>query len=487
MYDATPPCVPIPHQGRHLHPGRQRKNQEDLPCYPFLRNIDEQLCAAADEWVEKKWAITSSRATSEAEDLVEEEEDVIILSPRRVSFKKRCLSHLSRLGQDTKDAKDEGVVLLMHSHHFSGVYLAVLAFHALTASCATKILARLQYSFIAINVALVLVMLVGLPAATLGDLKNSARYAFGNFENSLAVLTNSLAERLHFHFEFLSTVGRFDVGVHISEEAQNANVAVPWAIISIVILSNPVQQPMATILLKSFGKKGMLVIWSFIFIALFMSGVSLFGLAHFLLLPTFAFSQDGALPFSRLLYNINPSTGTPVRCVWLSATCAALLGLITFAGPAATGTLFTLSVVGQYIANSIPITGRYIGGQAFKRVPIITGLRWKSHRRYDYQSLPVAVVAVLWMWFMTVILMFPLVPGPGQQMMNYTAIVMGSVLFLALAYYYMPRYGGVYWFNGPVSNIDGRKLEEKQEDTSGSSAHGGLCASPADFASSMAG
>ncbi|KAJ6608161.1 hypothetical protein B0H10DRAFT_2227081 [Mycena sp. CBHHK59/15] len=41
----------------------------------------QQLCAAADEWVEKKKrAITSSRATSEAEDLVEEEEDVIIVS-----------------------------------------------------------------------------------------------------------------------------------------------------------------------------------------------------------------------------------------------------------------------------------------------------------------------------------------------------------------------------------------------------------------------
>ncbi|KAJ6607975.1 hypothetical protein B0H10DRAFT_2227294 [Mycena sp. CBHHK59/15] len=39
-----------------------------------------RLCAAADEWVEKKWAITSSRATSEAEHLVEEEEDVIIVS-----------------------------------------------------------------------------------------------------------------------------------------------------------------------------------------------------------------------------------------------------------------------------------------------------------------------------------------------------------------------------------------------------------------------
>jgi amino acid transporter len=66
-------------------------------------------------------------------------------------------------------------------------------------------------------------------------------------------------------------IGGFDVGVHISEEAQNAKVAVPWAIISVTaiscilgfavqisvafcmgpdtisILSDPVQQPMATV------------------------------------------------------------------------------------------------------------------------------------------------------------------------------------------------------------------------------------------------
>jgi amino acid transporter len=67
------------------------------------------------------------------------------------------------------------------------------------------------------------------------------------------------------------SAGGFDVGVHISEEAWNASVAVPWAIISVTaigcilgfaiqisvafcmgpdtlsILSDPVQQPMATV------------------------------------------------------------------------------------------------------------------------------------------------------------------------------------------------------------------------------------------------
>lgn len=38
--------------------------------------------------------------------------------------------------------------------------------------------------------------------------------------------------------------------------------------------------------------------------------------------------------------------------------------------------------------------------------------------------------------------------------MNYTVLVLGGVLLLALAYFYFPKYGGVYWFKGPIANID---------------------------------
>ncbi|KAJ6613810.1 amino acid/polyamine transporter I [Mycena sp. CBHHK59/15] len=348
-------------------------------------------------------------------------------------------------------------------HHTFGVHCAVLFLLSVIASCATKIIARLQYTFIAINTALICVMLIGLPIATESELKNTAKYAFGSFEN-LSPWPNGYAFILSF-LAPLWSIGGFDVGVHISEEAKNANVAVPWAIIWVTfigcmtgfavqisvafcmgtdtssILANPVQQPMATILLASFGKTGMLVIWSFVFISLFMAGISFLTSAS---RQAFAFSRDGALPFSRYLYNINSYTGTPVRCVWFSATCATLLGLIPFAGPAAAGSIFSLVVVGQYLANSMPVAARHLGGQDFKRGPFHLGVF----------SMPVAIVAVLWMWFMTTVLMFPAAPDPVEQTMNYTVVVTGGVLLLALLYYYFPVYGGRYWFQGPVANVE---------------------------------
>jgi hypothetical protein len=57
------------------------------------------------------------------------------------------------------------------------------------------------------------------------------------------------------------------------------------------------------------------------------------------------------------------------------------------------------------------------------------------------------------MWFMTVALLFPTAPSPTAATMNYTAVVLGGVLSLAIAYFYFPKYGGTNWFRGPVANI----------------------------------
>lgn len=58
------------------------------------------------------------------------------------------------------------------------------------------------------------------------------------------------------------------------------------------------------------------------------------------------------------------------------------------------------------------------------------------------------------MWFMTIILLFPTSSPTNAQDMNYAVVVFGGVIGLSLAYYYFPKYGGVHWFEGPLSNLD---------------------------------
>ena len=51
--------------------------------------------------------------------------------------------------------------------------------------------------------------------------------------------------------------------------------------------------------------------------------------------------------------------------------------------------------------------------------------------------------------------------------MNYTAAVSGGWIILCLLYFYCPKYGGKYWFKGPVNNI---ALDGGETDSIGGSA-----------------
>ena len=54
--------------------------------------------------------------------------------------------------------------------------------------------------------------------------------------------------------------------------------------------------------------------------------------------------------------------------------------------------------------------------------------------------------------------------------MNYTIVVLGAWIALCLVYYYLPVYGGVHWFRGPIANTDmdedGLQASDKSEQVS---------------------
>jgi len=206
------------------------------------------------------------------------------------------------------------------------------------------------------------------------------------------------------------------------------------------ITSSPVGQPMAVILFNSFGKHGTLAVWSFIIVVQFMMGTSILTAGSRLM---FALSRDGALPFSRFLYQINPHTKTPVVCVWAVGCLSAFVALMPLAGPAATSAIFTLPVVGQYTAISIAVVARFLGGRKFKPGPFYLGRL----------SPIVNTIAVIWMTFMALVLLFPSTPDPHAATMNYTVVVLGGILFLASVYFFFPLYGGMYWFKGPIRTV----------------------------------
>ncbi|PFH47785.1 hypothetical protein AMATHDRAFT_66917 [Amanita thiersii Skay4041] len=353
-----------------------------------------------------------------------------------------------------------------------GLYCGLLIVHAIICSLNPAVIARLQTPYILLNILLCLAIVIAVPAATPAEFRNSAAYAFGNFTN-LTGWTNGYA----FILSFLSplwAVGAFDSTLHISEEARNANIAIPFATVlactsSVIlgwgvnvalvfcmgkdlegIMESPIGQPMAAIFFNSLGQKGTLALWALIVVVQFTMGTSMLTTCS---RQIFAFSRDGGLPLSKWLYNVNRRTVAPINCVWFSAVTSLLLGLLAFAGASAIAAIFALSVVGQFVAYSIPIAARFLGGKELKRGPFSLGAF----------SLPVAIVSVTFMAFIVVVFMFPADTNPHAVDMNYTVVVLGGTLLLATIYFYFPKYGGKYWFKGPVNTIGHRLREEDNQ------------------------
>ncbi|KAH9973549.1 APC amino acid permease [Lactifluus volemus] len=259
-----------------------------------------------------------------------------------------------------------------------GVYVGVVLSHAVVCCLGTKILARLQNVYMALNISLCFAVIIALPAATPRELKNNASYALGNFTN-LYGWPNGFAFTLSF-LAPIWTFGSCDSTVHISEEASNAAIAVPWTIVCSVsiagmlgfavnvtlafcmgqdlegLMTNSIGQPMAQIFLNSFGKTTTLAVWAFIILAQYMMGSSMMLVAS---RQSFAFARDGALPFSSWLYRMNGFTKTPANSVLFCAAGSIVLGALVFAGPQAVNAVFAIAIAAQYVAYSIPITARW--------------------------------------------------------------------------------------------------------------------------------
>ncbi|KAI0264622.1 APC amino acid permease [Gloeopeniophorella convolvens] len=335
-----------------------------------------------------------------------------------------------------------------------GAFAAVVVVHGIVGSVAAKYIARLQTIYVVLNILLCLGIIIAVPAATPNEFKNSAKIVFTSpgFRN-LSGWPNGFAFILSF-LTPLWTLAGFDAPIHISEEASNARVAVPWAIVGSTaigvvlgwgimlalafnmgtdtasIMSSQYGQPMAQILFNSFGKNGVLAVWAVIVVVQFMMGMSSV--------------RDGALPLSGLLRRVNKHTRTPIYAVWFSVTIALLCGLLAFAGSAAISAVFTMGIAAQYLAFIIPISCRWLGQNNFRHGPFYLGIF----------SLPVSAIAALWMTFQLVVFMFPTDPNPTAATMNYSTVVWGGVLVLSLIYFYFPKYGGIYWFTGPVSTLE---------------------------------
>lgn len=160
---------------------------------------------------------------------------------------------------------------------------------------------------------------------------------------------------------------------------------------------------------------------SLLLIVQFFMGISLLVAAS---RQTWAFSRDGALPFSSFFRPISRKFGyIPLRAVWGCVVLAAVLGLLALIAPAAAQALFSTAVAGNNLAWGIPILARVVWGQKkFKPGPFYTGDRF---------SVPIAWIAIIFLLFGILLGMFPVGgPNPTRKLKAFLSFPVFLVLFL---------------------------------------------------------
>ncbi|RCK54449.1 GABA-specific permease [Candida viswanathii] len=351
-----------------------------------------------------------------------------------------------------------------------GIFVGCVVTNAFICCLATKQAAVLQTISIIVNVFLVLLFLIAVPAGKAHDF-NSRGFIFGNFENARdygTVWSFALS-----WMPAIWTIGAFDSTIHCSEEAKNAQRAIPFGIIGSItacwllgwfivivcaacikdgdvarVLESETGSAMAQIIYDALGKK-----WAVAFMSLIAFGQYLMAVSIMIAISRqiWSFARDDGLPF---VYNwvkyVDPRIKVPIRATMFAAALGIVLGLLVLInGDAGSGALFSLAVASNTLSWGLPVLLVLLpyGSRRFIPGPFHFG---------KTISTMINIVSVGWTGYVIVLCMFPDTLHVNKDTMNYTVVINVGVWLLSLAYYFAWGYRS---YSGPKSNLDTEYLE----------------------------
>ncbi|KAL8751579.1 MAG: hypothetical protein Q9199_006323, partial [Rusavskia elegans] len=131
----------------------------------------------------------------------------------------------------------------------------------------------------------------------------------------------------------------------------------------------------------------------------------------------FAFARDGGIPHR--LHIIGARFKSPIRTVIFGPTCSFLLALQALGSQVAFNGTTSIATISLYVSYGIPIAMTLAYPQNFHRGPFKLGRA----------SNPIALIASLWVAFITIAFCLPTVNPVHIQTLNYTPVALGIVGF----------------------------------------------------------
>lgn len=327
----------------------------------------------------------------------------------------------------------------------------ILVLHGLLNTFGVNLVARLNDISVWWHVFGVLIIVGAL--AFLPDNHQSASFVFTEFVNNTGWGSGFYVALLGLLLAQYTFTG-YDASAHMTEETHQAARSGPRGIVmSIVVslaagwalligLTFAIQDydaevasatPPAQIFIDAIGLTGGKLLLLIVIGAQLFCGMSSVTANSRMI---YAFSRDGALPFSSFWHRVNKRTRTPTNAVWLAAGGAFVLGLPYLWNTTAYAAVTSIAVIGLYIAYVLPTFLRLRKGEAFQRGPWHLG-RW---------SRPIGTVAVIWVCFIAILFMLPQVSPVTAKTFNYTPIAVLVVLGFAGIWWLV---SARRWFTGP--------------------------------------
>ena len=355
-------------------------------------------------------------------------------------------------------------------HHVFVLFALILIVHALINIFSSHLVAlftQVSVWWHVIGVLVIIVLLVAVPSH-----HQSFGFVFGHRQN-FSGFSNNMYWFYVLPLGFLLTmytITGYDASAHISEETHDAAMAAPkgvwrsvfysavfgWFVLlaltfaathtKAIDAAGGTSQSIIESALTSSAAKAVLVIST---IGQLFCGMACVTSASRM---TFAFSRDGAVPGHNLWRRLNKRQ-TPTWAVVFVAAFAFIITIPAFKGnhaglPVAFLAVTSISVIGLYIAYTIPVFLRWRMGDAFQAGP------WTLGRKYKW----INVIAIMWVALCVIIFCLPFTPAAvpwnsafSWSAFNYAPLVTIIVMLAVTIWYYA---SARRTFKGPIHTIE---------------------------------
>lgn len=364
--------------------------------------------------------------------------------------------------------------------HITAVAILIIISHGFINSLPGYILSNVTKYYCIINIcctiALIVTMLVKCP-----DI-NSRGFTFGEVINSTGWSKDGWA----FLFGFLQVswvMTSYDSTSRISEEIHNAAYVTPlaialaltttailgWVLIIVFtlcmgsdidyLLNSQSGQPIVELFHFSMGKTSAIAFLSLAFVVIWFCGaVAMCATSR----SIWSFARDRGLPYYKFWYNLNETTGAPIRCVWLICLINSLLVLINLGSTIAMNAIFSACAICTDWSYVIAIFFYAINREKMnvERGPFNMGKFSK----------PIMFYACVWTVFLSIVFIFPNYMPVSKENMNYTVLIIGFTFIMTGGWWIIDANK---WYKGPVNYIEEQgmlnkgtegSLEEEEEE-----------------------